>query len=195
MSTQIKHDKLNRNMKIIDLSPPLFNDMPVYPGDPPVKIKQVHTLAKEGWRLRTLSLPTHIGSHVDAFAHMDEKGATLDEMPLENFFGEARSVIVSEEYPKKIGLVFAKGGELGIDLFEKIVSAHPRFVVVGNGSENSSSLSIELERKLLQNQIVTFTDLVNLDKLPTDNLFIFYGFPLNIREGDGSPIRAVAIIE
>jgi len=182
-------------MKIIDLSPPLYDGMPVYPGDPEVEIKQVHTLEKEGWRLRTLSIPGHIGSHVDAFSHMDPVGKTLSEMPLEHFFGQAVVVKPRDNYPKNLGLVIATGGELGIDQIEALTNANPPFVVVGNGSEGSSSMSVELERRLLKAGIVTFTDLINLDKLPKDKPFMFYGLPLNIKDGDGSPIRAMAMFE
>jgi len=164
-------------MKIIDLSPPLYDGMPVYPGDPEVEIKQVHTLEKEGWRLRTLSMPGHIGAHVDAFSHMDPQGKTLSQMPLERFFGQAQVVKSGEKYPQNIGLVFATGGELDMDQLNPIQNAKAPFVVVGNGSKNSSSLSVELERQLLKSGIVTFTDLINLGKLPSDKSFMFNGLP------------------
>ena len=59
----------------------------------------------------------------------------------------------------------------------------------------SARLSIEIERPLLNAGILTFDGLVNLRGLPLDQTFEFYGFPLKIREGDGSPIRAIAILE
>ena len=182
-------------MKIIDLSPPLYDGMPVYPGDPEVEIKQVHTLEKEGWRLRTLSMPGHIGSHVDAFSHMDPEGKTLSEMPLTKFFGQAVVVKPGDNYPKNLGLVFSTAGELGVDQLKSLTKTNPPFVVVGNGGQGSSSMSVELEKGLLKSGIVTFTDLINLDKLPKNKPFMFYGLPLNIRDGDGSPIRAVAMVE
>ncbi len=36
-----------------------------------------------------LSTLDHIGTHVDAFYHFDPNGATIDQMPLEMFFGKA----------------------------------------------------------------------------------------------------------
>ncbi len=42
-------------------------------------------------------------------------------------------------------------------------------------------------------EIVIVEGLTNLEKLPES--FIFSGFPLNIKGRDGSPIRAVAIVE
>ena len=36
-------------MKVIDLSVPLYTGMGVFPGDPKVKIKVVHTYDKDTW--------------------------------------------------------------------------------------------------------------------------------------------------
>lgn len=176
-------------MKVIDLSQPLFDKMPVYPGDPEVNIKQIHNLDKEGWRLRYLQMSTHIGTHADAFSHMDEDGTTIDNIPLENYIGKTVLVDKDQEFPKSTGLAFRKG-QLNLDLFEKIKKANPLFVVVGDKAE----FDVELERKLLQSKILTITDLVNMDKLPKDKGFMFYAVPLKIKDGDGSPVRAFAVL-
>ncbi len=170
-------------MKIIDLSQPLFDGMDVYPGDPEVHIKQIHNLDKEGWRLRYLQMSTHIGTHADAFAHMDEKGTTIDNIPLEKYIGKTILVNIDDSFPKEVGLAF-KEGKLDLSLFEKLKESEPLFVVVGNTAE----LDVDLERKLLQSGILTITDLVNMDKLPEDKEFMFYGVPLKIKDGDGSPV-------
>lgn len=138
-------------MKIIDLSQSLYDGMSVYPGDPEVHIKQVHSLDKETWRLRYLQFSSHIGTHADAFSHMDENGETIDNIPIERYVGE--TVLVTIE------------------------------------------LEVKLERKLLQVNILTITDLVNMDDLPIDKPFMFYGVPLKIKDGGGSPIRAFAVLE
>lgn len=177
-------------MKIVDLSQPLYDGMDVYPGDPRVHIKQVHTLDKEGWRLKYLQFSSHIGTHADAFSHMDEQGKTTDNIPIERYIGKTIVVSKDQEFPKNLGLAFKEGG-LGLDLFEKLKRAKPLFIVVGNTAE----LDVELERKLLQKGILTITDLVNMEALPKNNPFTFFGVPLKIREGDGSPIRAFAILD
>ena len=45
---------------------------------------------------------------------------------------------------------------------------------------------------LLEKGIISFENLANTDKLP--EAFTFYGVPLNIKEADGSPVRAFAVI-
>ncbi len=177
-------------MKVIDLSVPLFTGMPVYPGDPEVKIEQIHSLAKEGWRLRMLHIPSHIGAHVDAFSHMNEKGLTLDKIPLTRFFGETEIVKVGGTYPHGKGLMFVEG-KMVLGEVKRIIKAKPNFVAVGADCE----FSVEVERELLTQGVVTITDLVNTDKLPRNKSFMFYALPLNIKDGDGSPVRAVAMVE
>ena len=73
-------------MHVIDLSSSIYNKMPTYPGDPEVRITQVHTLQKQGWRLREISMGTHTATHLDAPSHMIKDGKTLDEISLEQFF-------------------------------------------------------------------------------------------------------------
>ncbi|PIS22219.1 cyclase [candidate division WWE3 bacterium CG08_land_8_20_14_0_20_41_10] len=177
-------------MEIIDLSQPLYDGMEVYPGDPEVHIKQIHTLDKEGWRLKYLQFSTHIGTHADALAHMDNKGITIDKLPLNRFFGKTVLVKPNNTFPKEVGLAF-RDDVLGLNVFKKIVEAKPLFVIVGDKSD----FELEMERKLLRAGILTMAGLVNMDKLPSNKPFMFYGVPLKIKDGDGSPIRAFATIE
>ena len=178
-------------MRVIDLSQTLEDGMLVYPGDPPVRISQVHTLEKQGWQLRVLSMGSHAGTHVDAPSHMDASGHTIDRVPLARFMGKARVVESSAQtFRGHIGLVFQEG-VIDLPLFTAIADAHPLFVVTGD----SASLTIEMERKLLQHDILTFTDLINLSQLPEDQEFLFYGIPLKIKDGDGSPVRAFAVVD
>lgn len=177
-------------MKIIDLAQPLYNGMSVYPGDPEVKIEQIHTLDKEGWRLRYLQFSTHIGTHADALSHMDKSGKTIDKIPISKFIGKTVLVRPSDTFPKGLGLAF-RNNMLSLDIFKKIVDSKPLFVVVGDKCD----FELEMERKLLQAGILTMAGLVNMSKLPRNKPFMFYGVPLKIKDGDGSPIRAFAVLD
>lgn len=79
-------------MKVVDLTQELFDNMPVYPGDPPVSIKQVHALEKEGWRLTQMTLSSHLGTHVNVPSHMVADGKTLDRFSINSFFWKKRFV-------------------------------------------------------------------------------------------------------
>ena len=172
-------------MKIIDLTQSIENNMEVYPGDPEVKIKVTNTYPEDDYLVRKLSLGSHTGTHVDAFSHMDRTGESLDQIPLERFCGRAYLVDKEDKFPINKGLLFKE--RVGVDSLDKIIAAQPNFI--------GGPISEELERSLLNNKIITFTGLVNLELLPTNESFMFYGLPLKINKGDGSPIRAIAILE
>ncbi len=177
-------------MQIIDLSETLRAGMDIYPGDPDVSISVVHHYDQQGWRLRLLQMGSHTGTHVDAFSHMDEQGASLDEMPLERFCGRAIVAHIDRPLPQSVGLIF-RAGDLTEAHLSTILASGAPFIAVGN----AATMTVALERALLQQQVVTFTRLVNCNQLPTDRHFFFLGLPLKIAQGDGSPIRAVAILD
>ncbi|NIK68277.1 MULTISPECIES: cyclase family protein [unclassified Paenibacillus] len=173
-------------MRVIDLSALIADGMAVYPGDPEVKVKVAHTYESHTWELRKLAMGSHTGTHVDAPSHMHAGAATLDELPAERFFGPSRIVRIGESaWPEGRGLFFIESA--GLECYERLAALRPSFV----GGE----LTEELERALLGINILTYTGLQGLDRLPTNRDFIFYGFPLRIAGGDGSPVRAVAVIE
>ncbi|WP_127586336.1 cyclase family protein [Paenibacillus koleovorans] len=173
-------------MRVIDLSLPIEDGMSVYPGDPVVKVQVVHTYEQHTWELRQLSLGSHTGTHVDAPSHMHPGAATLDKLPLERFFGVSRLVKVADAaWPEGRGLFFANA--VGLECYDRLAALRPPFV----GGE----LSEELERALLGIDVITYTGLRGLERLPEGTDFQFYGFPLRLAGGDGSPVRAVAIIE
>lgn len=140
---------------------------------------------KQTWQLRKLEFGSHTATHVDAFSHMHAQLETLDDIPLDRFCGEAQVVMPDDKWPKHIGLLFQT--KINMSFLEKIVEANPNFV----GGE----ITEELERALLKHRIITYTNLTQLEKLPIATSFQFYGFPLRIKGGDGSPVRAVAMIE
>ncbi|WP_435096867.1 cyclase family protein [Halarchaeum sp. P4] len=75
-----------------DLTHPLEDGMPVYPGDPDVAVSPAATMATEGYRVTELALSTHAGTHVDAPSHLLADGATLGDYPIETFAMDAHLV-------------------------------------------------------------------------------------------------------
>ncbi len=75
-------------MKIYDISLPLSEGIPCFPGDPKFRMSS-HFLIKKGdpFNLAALSLCTHTGTHIDPPAHYIDGGTTVDELPLELFIG------------------------------------------------------------------------------------------------------------
>lgn len=174
-------------MKIIDLSQILYDQMPVYPGDPEVIIKEIHTLDKEGWNLRNMTFTTHIGTHVNVPYHMVKDGKRLDKFYIDNFFGKSELYKEGMKFFHNKGLIFST---CNIDqkIANELIKFPPKFI----GLSEKFEFDIAIEKLLLEHEIISFENLANTDKLPTE--FTFYGVPLNIKESDGSPVRAFAII-
>jgi arylformamidase len=84
-------------MKIFDVTVPISKNLPVYPGDPPVKIERKATIDKKDakYNLSRYSFSSHVGTHVDAPFHFIADGKTVDQLPLELLMGRARVVEVT----------------------------------------------------------------------------------------------------
>ena len=76
-----------RVLRVVDLSVPLDDRTPVYPGDPPVRLTPVATIARDGYNLLAVHMGSQSGTHCDAPVHFLEDGLTLDQLPLERFVG------------------------------------------------------------------------------------------------------------
>lgn len=85
--------------RIVDLTQPITAGMPVYPGDPEVRLDPVTDLATDGCRVAALHLGTHTGTHVDAPAHVVPTGATIDKLDLSLMHGPAELIPVPRAAP------------------------------------------------------------------------------------------------
>lgn len=74
---------------IVDLSHPLDDDTPVYPGDPVARFTPAATVAADGYNVLHVRMGSQTGTHVDAPYHFLDDGARIDELPLEYFLGPA----------------------------------------------------------------------------------------------------------
>lgn len=81
---------------IVDLSVPLNEQTPIYPGDPATKIEPAGVLAKDGYCDHYISVGTHVGTHIDAPKHMLEGGSSLDQTPIEQFVGRGCYIDVTD---------------------------------------------------------------------------------------------------
>ena len=81
---------------IINITMPLCNGMPFYPGDPPVSIKP-HRSIKNGdaANVNCLNFCTHSGTHFDAPYHFFAAGKKTDQYEADFFMGRARVIDLS----------------------------------------------------------------------------------------------------
>jgi arylformamidase len=77
-------------MTIYDISLSISESLIVWPGDPPVGISQpAHVDRGDAFTVSRLDVGSHVGTHVDAPAHMIRGGQTVDGLALEVLIGPA----------------------------------------------------------------------------------------------------------
>ena len=85
-------------MTIYDISVETTPDLPVWPGDPKVKLERFQMLEKgASANVSQVAMGLHTGTHVDAPFHFLPEGVTLDKIALERFVGTAAVVEIPFE--------------------------------------------------------------------------------------------------
>jgi kynurenine formamidase len=213
--------------RLIDLSHPLVHGQLGFPGDPGLSVTVAGTIAEMGYNLTKLSMSTHQGTHLDVPYHFFDDGKTVDQMPLERFFGPATLIdlapngVLAPKTPISVSMLLPHEDKLqpGARVIYRtgwhrhyntpefftdyptlaVEAAHwiaeHRIVLLGMDTGTPSVDFRECHWALLDKRVemVIVEGLANLDQLP--ERFTFVGFPLNIAGRDGSPIRAVAVVD
>lgn len=112
----------------------------------------------------------------------------MDDYPLESFFGPAEIYTPGISIDSDTGVIF-RDQNIDRDLTDWIIDNQPHFI----GLSDAYEIDTDIEKELLKEGTVLFERLANTDRLP--DKFMFYGVPLKIKEGDGSPVRAFAVAE
>lgn len=198
-------------MTIFDLSHPITNHMPVYPGDPPVEVKVIADYKTEGYCDHTLSSSVHVGTHVDAPAHMIDGGKQLKDYPLERFMLTAVCIDASagfdakkirESVSKGLAVLFYTGASdhfakesywhdfpiLSAECMEELISAGVG--LVGLDSNPDTTEGFPVHKTLLGADILLVENLANLKQL-VGKTFEFQALPIRL-EKDGAAVRAIA---
>ncbi|WP_174727782.1 cyclase family protein [Mesobacillus harenae] len=209
--------------KVVDLSMPITEETPVYPGDPKPKIKPAATIDADGYNVSLVSMGSHTGTHVDAPFHFNPKGSKIEEVPLEQFMGEGIIIDVSHKLERE-AIVLAD-----VELYEeklgpdKIVLFHTGWSQYAGDEKyfQHPYIAEEAVRYLLEKGIKVFLiDALNIDP-PDGSSFIGHELitavngiigenytnldlidfenpfiitlPLSYQGLDGSSVRAVAV--
>ena len=208
-------------MKLIDLSHPLQHGQPAFPSDPKLSVVAHGTVKTLRYNISQIVMGSHQGTHLDAPFHFLDDGKTLDQMPLDWFYGAARVLRIPKNAGEEIGVgdllphenhlvegakvIYETGwhrrfGEANFfDDFPSLTQDAARFLaekkirLLGMDTPTPSRDWYEVHHILLGAEIVIVESLARLDEVPDDITFI--GFPLNFAGRDGSPIRAVAQID
>ena len=86
-------------MPIYDITVPLTNEMPTYPGDAGVQIRDWSSLANgDSANVTQLNFGAHTGTHVDAPAHFIEGAAKSELLAFDSLIGRTRVIEVPESF-------------------------------------------------------------------------------------------------
>lgn len=110
-------------IRLVDLSHPFGDKVPLWPYFADVKIERMHYHAKSGVLSQVITTTMHCTTHADSPAHVFEGGLYTDEIPLDSYYGTG--VIV--DIPKgKWGVITADDLEKATPKIEKgdIVIVH-----------------------------------------------------------------------
>jgi arylformamidase len=205
-------------MRFIDLSHPISNEMTTYPSDPNVSIVREKEINKDRTLLHKFTMGTHTGTHLDTPAHIISGGKTLDDFPVSSFLGKTikvnkNSVGDLDKINKKVdGIIFDSSWyknfnnpevyfgldrpEISMLLVKKSIEMGIKYFGCDLPSVDvSGSKDKPIHNALLSNNIIIYESLTNLNQLPILHPFEFYGFPLSFVGLEGSPVRAVGVIQ
>lgn len=209
-------------MKIFDLTHTLTNDMPVYTKPNGPDIKKVATIEANGYEETFLSMFSHNGTHIDSTKHMDANGETLETLNIDKFVGKA--ILIDVTNRAKIELDYLKGFDNLIKnsdfiIFksdwsdywgqDKYYENYPILTteaanyiaqtpIKGIGMDMLSvdsydSVDFGIHKILFKGKKLIVENLTNLKSVPSE--FLFIATPLKFNNADGSPVRAIAIVE
>lgn len=209
-------------MRIFDISLTISPELPVWPGDPPIELKQVDSMDRGAHaNVSHLSAGVHIGTHVDAPHHFLNDGRTVEQLPLDVLTGPCYVV----QLPDGVEAITAEALD-GISLPEDVNrilfgTSNSRFwsrgetdfqenfvAVTENGAEWLVERGIRLvgvdylsvapygdsvpTHKALLQAGVVVVEGLDLSVVPR-GFYDLYCLPLKLLGSDGAPARAVLI--
>jgi len=155
---------------------------------------------------------------LDAPAHIISGGKTLDDFPLSSFTGKTvkvdlNSISELDKVDEKVnGIIFDSNWymrfkepeiyfgsdrpEIPIHLVKKVIEMGVKYFGCDLPSVDvSGSEDKPIHNALLGANIIVYESLTNLNQLPLLTPFEFFGFPLPFVGLDGSPVRAIGVIQ
>ncbi|HUT99795.1 MAG TPA: cyclase family protein [bacterium] len=202
-------------MRVIDITRPLEGAVP-WPGERGLERALTKTHARDGWETSELHLCSHLGTHVDAPAHLFPDGKRLGRLTLDPFVGPAlvvdcgdARVVGPEALPiekiktgDRILLKTANSARRGGGFFEDF--CYPGGDAVRLLVERGISLlgvdgpSVDgFEKEPVVHRLLFERDIPALEGLDLSDVapgrYTLVCLPLKIEEAEGAPCRAVLL--
>lgn len=201
-------------MALIDISRSISPTTAVWPGDQEVEWTWTTRLGQDdaSVNLGSIALSTHVGSHVDAPFHVDEKGDTISDLSLSAFVGpvdviDVRSAsCIRPEHLKGAAadrvLFKTEASHLSDDEWPDSITFFDPATIRRMGNNGTVLLGTDApsvdpldSEALPAHRALVETGIVNLEGLCFEGVapgsYCLMAFPIKIPDADASPVRAV----
>ncbi len=148
---------------LYDISPPITNNLAVWPGDTPPTRHVLLDIAKgDTITLSTLRATVHLGAHADAPSHYGANANTIDLQPLDRYLGPCQLITAN----------IAPGARVSLDHLSTPIT-QPRVLIRTNTYPDSTTFTEDfaaLEPALMHSLADAGVTLVGIDT-PSVDLF------------------------
>ncbi|MBR6563781.1 MAG: cyclase family protein [Clostridia bacterium] len=195
-------------MKIYDISQEVFS-CNVFPGDPTPKNETLCSMdSGDAYNLTAFSMCAHNGTHIDAPRHFIDRGAAVDDLPLECFVGDCYLARCEGDVTEEKALEIMKrakeaqaderillAGDLTVTASAARVFASFGLKLLGNESQTVGPSDSPMEvHKLLLGAGTVLLEGIKLCGIE-EGRYHLSAAPLNLASSDGAPCRAYLISE
>jgi len=202
--------------RIRDISPPVHDGAPVFPGDTPYRQRWAATIAPGcPVNVSEITLSPHVGAHADAPLHYDPGGATIGHVDLSPYLGRCRVIhaiargpliewahiehALADLPPRVLVRTYAHAP---VDRWDGDLAAYApatieRLAALGVVLIGIDTASIDPadSKTLDSHQVIRRLDIRVLENLVLDDVpegdYELIALPLKLTSADASPVRAV----
>lgn len=202
--------------RLWDISPPVHEGAPVFPGDTPYRQRWAATISPGcPVNVSEISLSPHVGAHADAPLHYDPAGATIGQVDLAPFLGRCRVIhaiargpliewahiahALADLPPRVLVRTYQRAP---VDRWDGALAAYApatieRLAALGVKLVGIDTASIDPadSKTLDSHQVIRRLDLRVLENLVLDEVpegdYELIALPLKLVSADASPVRAV----
>lgn len=202
--------------RLWDISPPVREGAPVFPGDTPYQQRWAASIAPGcPVNVSTLTLSPHVGAHADAPLHYDPDGQPVGTLDLDPYLGPCRVVhaiargpLVTWEHiahavhalpPRVLVRTYRRApvdrwdpqlAAFAPDTIERLADAGVRLVGIDTASiDPADSKTLDSHQVVRRRGLRVLENLV-LDEVPEGD-YELIALPLKLVTADASPVRAV----
>lgn len=203
-------------MRLWDISPPVDERTPVFPGDTPYRQQWAATIGPGcPVNVSAITLSPHVGAHADAPLHYDPAGAPIGEVPLDTFIGPCRVVhaigagpLIRIEHlahalqdlpPRVLVRCYARMPQERFDAelpafapetIETLADLGVRLIGIDSASIDPAESKTLDSHQVIRRRGLRVLENLLLDEVPEGD-YELIALPLKLTTADASPVRAV----